>query len=434
MKRPETNLTSTGTLTGTLIGRTLPALQYRDWGKSGGRRRLHGSAGATAAMLSLGMVSPAAMAIELTDFTDPNTEYDEAYIDFTANANDGNQDQISYDALLNGFYNRQESTDTQVLNYRFDANYDASRGPNSDDETQDDYGASFGINADNYFSDSNDKLFWFGSAEYGFQDSAEDDNAGFTVGVGYGRVWNATPLAKALRIQQSLQDNGQLSGELSDEAAGELANIIAREDEYRAREGLDTYKGLWYADMEEVMRREGLLAAETLSALGAVEMDDVLFDEPISARRHGWLVRAGVGMQLSDFSGTVDSDPKLRFELEYAKPYGLTGQLLETAVYEPVFGDDTVHRIANRLSYTYEISDRIDWLNAWDLSFQQADDDDDTRFVSNALSSTFLYHLTNELDLGLTLAATDIDTRPDNTQGNDEVNKSAVLGVRYRVK
>ena len=45
-------------------------------------------------------------------------------------------------------------------------------------------------------------------------------------------------------------------------------------------------------------------------------MDDVLFDEPISARQHGWLVRAGVGMQLRDFLGTVDSDPKLRFEFE----------------------------------------------------------------------------------------------------------------------
>ena len=183
-----------------------------------------------------------------------------------------------------------------------------------------------------------------------------------------------------------------------------------------------------------MLSNEGLFAEDTLGALGAVKMDDVLFDEPISARRHGWLVRAGVGVQLRDFSGTVDNDPKLRFEFEYAKPYGLTGQLLETAIYEPVFGDETVHRVSNRLSYTYEISDRIDWLNAWDLSFQQVDDEDDTRFVTNEISSTFLYHLTNELDLGLTFAANDVDIRPDNADGDDEVNKSAVLGIRYRVK
>lgn len=426
MKRPD-NFSKTASP-------AVPLLHYGNGRSLIGNRDFYRPAGAVAAMLSLGMASPYASALELTDFTDPDTEYDEAYIDFNANANDGNQDQVSYDALLNGFYNRQESTRERVLNYRFDANYDASRGPNEDDETQDDYGAGIGINADTYFSDRNDKLFWFGAADYAFQDSAEDDNAGFTVGVGYGRVWNATPLAKALRIQQSLQEYGQLTGDMSDEAAGELANIIAREDEYRAREGADTYRGVWYAEMEEIMRRDGLLAADTLSALGAVKLDDVLFDEPISARRHGWLVRAGVGMQLSDFSGTVDSDPKLRFELEYAKPYGLTGQLLETAAYEPVFGDDTVHRLTNRLSYTYEISDRIDWLNAWSLSFQQADDDNDTRFVTNNVSSTFLYHLTNKLDLGLTLAANDIDVKPDATTGDDEVNKSAVLGLRYRVK
>lgn len=412
----------------------VPTLQLTTDNRQNDQRQLHYPLSAVAAMLTLGVASPFANALELTDFTDPDTEYDEAYVDFTANASDGNQDQLSYDALLNGFYNRQESTDERVLNYRFDANYDASRGPSDDDQTQDDYGASFGINADTYFSKNNEDLFWFGAADYAFQDSAIDDNAGFTVGLGYGRVWNATALAKALRIQQSLQGYGQLTGDLSDEAAGELASIIAREDEYRAQEGQDTYRGVWYAAMEDVMRREGLLAAENLSALGAVKLDDVLFDEPISARRHGWLVRAGVGMQLSDFSGSVDSDPKLRFELEYAKPYGLTGQLLETAAYEPVFGDDTVHRLTNRLSYTYEISDRIDWLNTWNLSFQQADDEDDTRFVTNSLSSTFLYHLTNRLDLGLTLAANDVDIKPDNTTGDDEVNKSAVLGLRYRVR
>ena len=37
-----------------------------------------------------------ANAIELTDFMDPNTAYDEAYVDFSATANSGNQDQASY--------------------------------------------------------------------------------------------------------------------------------------------------------------------------------------------------------------------------------------------------------------------------------------------------------------------------------------------------
>jgi hypothetical protein len=388
----------------------------------------------TGVLMTLGAFSTSASAIELTDFTDPDTQYEEAYVDFTANANDGNQDQVSYDALLNAFYDNRKSTRKNVLNYRVDANYDATRGPNDGDETRDDYGISLGVNSDNYFSETNENLFWFGAADYAYQDSAEDDNAGFTVGLGYGRVWNATALAKALRIQQSLQDSAQITGSLSDQAAIDLATIIAREDQYRAQEGPDTYRGVWYAAMESILAAENLLTEDTLSALGVVKLDDVLFDEPISSRRHGWLVRAGVGMQLSDFSGTVDSDPKLRFEFEYARPYGLTGQLLETASYEPVFGDDTVHRVANRLSYTYEISDRIDWLNAWDLSYQQVDDTADTRFVTNSLSSTFLYHLTNQLDAALTLAANDVDIRPKPVDADDEINTSAVLGIRYRLK
>jgi len=374
-----------------------------------------------------------AVAIELTEYRDPNTEFDEAFIDFSANATDGNQGQASYDVLLNGFYNKRQSTEARVLNFRVDGNYDAARGPNDGDSTVDDYGFGLGIGADTYFN-AVDEWFWFGSGSFEHQQSAVDDNLGITVGIGYGRVWNATPLAKALRVQAALNSNGLLGSELDDDTLRALADIIGREDEYRARDGQANYRGSWYTDMESAMGNSGALPGGELDALGTVKLDEVLFDEPVSARRHGWLVRAGAGVQSSDFSGLTDNDPKLLLEFEYAKPFGLTGQLIETASYEPVFGDNTVHRLRNRLSYSYEISDRIDWLNAWDLNYQQADDQADTRFVTNTLSSSFLYNLTNKLDLGLTLAAVDVDDDPNINTSNDEVSTSAVLGVRYRVK
>ena len=120
--------------------------------------------------------------------------------------------------------------------------------------------------------------------------------------------------------------------------------------------------------------------------------------------------------------------------MEYAKPYGLRGQLLETATYEPIFGDNVVQKLSNRLSYSYEISDRIDWINSWDLSFQQADDDDKTRFTTNILTSAVAYHLTNRLDLGFKLAAVDTNDKPNLDRTNDDVATSAILGVRYRLK
>ena len=124
----------------------------------------------------------------------------------------------------------------------------------------------------------------------------------------------------------------------------------------------------------------------------------------------------------------------IRTVTQYAKPYGLTGQLLETATHEPVFGDDTVHQLRNRLSYTYELGDTIDWLNAWGLSHQTVDDARDTQFTTNTLTPSFLYELTNLLDLNLTAALTDSDDDPNLDPTNDELASSVNLGLRYRVR
>jgi len=373
-------------------------------------------------------------AIELTDFKDPDTAFDEAYIDFSATANSGNQDQASYSSLLDGFYTKRNSSQRQVWGYTVDGNSNASRGPNDGDESQSDFGFSARVNTDVYFSAAREKLFYFGAGSYAHQDSAIDDNIGVTVGLGYGRIWNATPLAKALRVQEALSGYGLLAKQMSDSELLALAAIIGKEDQYVSQQGADEYKSQWYSDMESVMQEAGVLNGDNLTALATVKLDDILFDEPISARRHGWIVRGGAGFQSSDFSGITDNDPKLLFQFEYAKPYGLRGQLINTASYEPVFGNNTVQILSNQLSYSYEISDRIDWINSWALAIQQADDAADSRFTTNTLTSAFLYHITNKLDLGLTLSAVDTTDRPNLDTSNDDWATSAVFGVRYRVK
>jgi hypothetical protein len=331
-------------------------------------------------------------------------------------------------------YNKRSSTDRQVWGFNADANANASRGPNEGDDTLSDIGYSLRANTDVYFSRENDKLFYFAAGSFAHQDSAVDDNLGVTVGIGYGRVWNATALAKALRVQEALGGYALLTRVMSDDELLALAAIIGLEDEYRTKHGVDEYKGTWYADMEALMSEAGVLKAGEMTALATVKLDDILFDEPISARRHGWLVRGGAGFQSSDFSGITDNDPRLLFQLEYAQPYGLRGQLIDTATYAPIFGDNTVQNFSNRLTHSYEISDRIDWINSWELSVQQADDELSSRFMVNTLTSSLAFHLTNKLDLGLTLAAVDSDDKPNLVDANDDVATSAILGLRYRLK
>lgn len=125
---------------------------------------------------------------------------------------------------------------------------------------------------------------------------------------------------------------------------------------------------------------------------------------------------------------------KLTFQLEYAKPYGLKGQLIDTATYELVFGENTIHSLSNRLSYTYEMSDRIDWVNTLDMLVQQADSSDSARFISNTATTSFNFHLTNKLDLALSLSVVDVIDKPNIDISNDDVAYAANIGLRYRVK
>lgn len=387
-------------------------------------------------ILSLTILSTASLAhaIELTDYKNVDTAFDEAYLDLSASASSGNQDQTSYNVFSSAFYNKRESEERRVWGFHADGFSKAVRGPNEGDKSESDFGLNLTANTDVYFSRTREMLFYFGAASYAHQDSAIDDNIGATVGIGYGRSWNATPLAKALRVQESLESYGLLSGSLSDDDLIALAAVIGREDEYKATHGADEYKGHWYSDMEAVLSAAGILPTEKLTALATVKLDDVLFNESISARRHGWLVRAGAGFQSSDFSGITDNDPKLLFQFEYAKPYGLKGQLIEVATYEPIFGDNTVQKLSNRLSYSYEVGKRVDWINSWDLALQQADDDQETRFTTNTLTSTFKYDLTNQFDLGLTLAAVKTEDEPNLDTSNDDVATSLNLGISYRLK
>ncbi len=375
-----------------------------------------------------------AMALDLITYENPESSFESAYVDFNANANAGNQDQTSFNSLIDVQYSLRRSEEKRVWGLRGNAVSNASRGPNDGDKTNSEYGFEVGAYTDVYFNEARPKLFYFGDVSYAHESSAADDNIGVTAGIGYGRVWNATPLAKALRIQEAFKSHGLLSQDLTDEQLMQLADVIAREDEYRVTHGVEDYKGAWYTDMEAVMVGANALPSGSLSALATVKLDDVLFNEPISARRHGWVVRAGAGFQSSDFSGLTDNDPKLTFQAEYAKPVGLRGQWINLFSYEPIFGSNTVHTVQNRLSYTHEISDRIDWVNGLDTLILQADDRNDSRFTSNTLSSGFNFHVTNTIDLALTFAAIKTSERPNVDRTNDEVSTSAVIGVKYRLK
>jgi len=250
-------------------------------------------------------------------------------------------------------------------------------------------------------------------------------------GVGYGRVINATPLAKVLRFEEELREHGLITGEISPATYIALARIVDKQQEFRSRYGDQEYKAYWFIAMEELLRLEGVLKGGKLGAAGTLHMDRVLFDEPISVRKHGWLVRGGVGLVVQDYDGN-SGDPSLDAEFEYAKPYGYRGQFINVLRYSAILDGDTGHIVSNNMSYSYELSDRIDWVNRWKIQYDKAGDGG-TDTLSNTLSSTFRYYLTNIISVDATVAVNDYEDDIDGN-GNDDVDISTFVGVRYRLK
>lgn len=373
-----------------------------------------------------------AHAITLEDYVDPNSQYEDAYINgsfraanaeanATAEGDEGAEagsSGDSFDLNLEVDYERVNSSLNRVKSIRGNIGGTLS---NDDNGTRDEMGANAVLSYDRYF-ENNPRAFWYGSTALDYLPNAEEAlAASATLGMGYGRVINATPLAKALRLAEEFQDFGLLSAYPADDVMLRIAQIINKEDEYASRLGADNYRSGWYQDIEAELRQAGILADEGLGALGVIKIDQVLKEESVSTRKHGWVARAGATAVIQDHLGE-DGEPAFSLGFEYAKPYGYRGQLINTATYR--LGDNS--ELNNELSYTYEVSNTVDWENKWTLSLLQPDAGEDQ--MTNRLSSGFSYEISNLLTLNTGLTLTDKDF--------DDSDAAAVFqtSLRYRLK
>ncbi len=425
------------------------------------------NASKTLIAIAIGSTPMLASALTLEDYLVANSAYDEANLEgnFTAiePAGDADNDRLGYNYSLIADYEKTFSTLPRSWSYGIvlDANGNKSTNKTStetstivdvdgnpvldaagaeqlqtvtiDNPSNSDWGVKASGVIDTYFHQSAyPKAFWFGKGQFESRDAQPEDSVSATVGLGYGRVYDATPLAKVIRIVEELNAEGLLTGPIPDSIALEAAEIIQRESEFESKFGADEYRPDFYAAIEAALARSGSLRDGKVGALGAITMDDVLVDEPISVRKHGWVIRAGAGFQASDLSGIADNDPKLLFEWEYAKPYGYKGQFINSFTYEPVFGDNTIQVITNEMSYTHEVSDTIDWTNSWRMSFS---DSETTETTIHNLNTRYSFDVGSSLDyfIGLNLTQSDTDPNEVGSIGDDpEIRLTS--GFNYRLK
>ncbi len=390
--------------------------------------------------LSLAVVGLAALvsvsgAIDLTEYTVTESQYDEAYVKGSFDWQDGNQEEQSYDGEFNAYYETIHSTAPLTFTFRADVEGEVNKGGEKDAEKSNRYSSKAKATINKYLDPDASKLFLSGDLDVGykknFNSTPDDAFSEVTFSVGYGRIYIATPLAKAIRIINDLKKYNQITGEPSSENYIKLAKLLdsKKEKEYESKHGIDEYKKYWFKDIVAILKSSGIVKGQTLGAFGIIKIDEILGDSGatgVGARKHGMELKIGISKELSDYDGETD-DGAVKASFEYALPINLTAQFTNLLTYKASLEDgDTGHTIENDMGFLYELNDKIDWDNKFYYRLSKENEDADYEKLGVAKSG-YLYHLTNSLDATAYLELSKADT-------DDDLNKAIRLGVSYRLR
>ncbi len=376
-------------------------------------------------------------AIEMSDYKVIEGTYNEAYLNGALTIEDGNQDQTSYNGHLDVNMKSIYTTAPYALEYGLTGNSDFSRDANKENDSEDGYDTTAYGRFDKYIN-NDDTYFVYGSGDLGYRksqtaDSADDPFAKVGAGVGYGRMYDATPLAVAIRIVEDLKEYKIITKPVSDEGMIALAKVIDLQDEYESKYGFNDYKKYWYSDMEKALKSSGAIEKDSVGTFGIVRINEIIDLEKISGRFHGWKIRGGLGQILSNYDGKSESTTA-DAEFVYGHPMGYESQFTERATVAKILDNDEAidFQLKNTMSYTYELADRIDWENSWTLGYDKYNKGDDV--TTNALSTGFRYYLANRLTFDTTLSLTKTSGTNGNSIETPDWNTKFFTGVRYRLK
>lgn len=366
--------------------------------------------------------------VTLYDYSEATSAYEDAYLSASSNISKSRNDaQTAYDLKLKGNYDKVISTPSRDTTLKANADGLVSRSGTAGAKSNDSYTVGLSTTIDTYFDEGSKGAFWFGKASVGANSASDDLDTALGLGIGYGRVVNVTPMAKAIRLVEALQARGSINRKPSKATHNKIANIIAKEAEYASKYGRKNYQKNWISAIETTLQSAGVLSGN-LNATGVLQARDVLVDERISTRKLGWKVRAGLNYVGSNFSG-IKNKPGLELGAEYHHPFSNRTQFSNQAVLSTVFDSNAsnAYKLKNNMTLSHEVDDRIDWENSWTMEYDKVDGGSDV--TTNTVSSTFLYELTNSLDYS-------VSAKIANTNGsaNDGTDKSLNMGIRYRLK
>lgn len=412
----------------------------------------------TTTLLSTAIAQSVNAEVPIRDYTEATSAYESAIVNLEVNANNGNQAQTSFNADVEVDYGRVISSPDANTTVRFNGTTSSRRGGSrSDDSTADpytrgkvvsDYMVAGSLIYDSYVNPQESDFFWYGSGAVEDKKNSKSAKTIVSAGVGYGRVVNATPMATTNRLISSLLERGLLSAPPSAAVYHKIARIVARKDEYKTKYGSEDYKQQWIFDVEKAMGVE-------LDARGIIKVYDVLEFESITTRKYGWLVRAGAAWIVKDTDGE-EGKPGFELAAEYHNPISNSAQFSNVAAFsirksssdtdaEDVFVGNDIREFSNLMSYTLELTDRVEWVNEWSYRYLDNSQDSILDTSTHSLSSAYRFYISNVITMDVVLKATKQDydlplqtpaTLEEYPFANDDrdVDTSLSVSIRYRLK
>lgn len=147
-----------------------------------------------------------------------------------------------------------------------------------------------------YYLSDEAPIFGFGGADASYALGQSKPAVNVSVGAGYGRFSDVTPLAKAVKIQKDLLALDAIPAPLSDETLMAIAEEIGKQVEYATINDL-------VAAIEPIIEQT---ASVTLDARALLSIEDNILARGDEASC-GWAVQAGLGYELIDpYGGAQD--------------------------------------------------------------------------------------------------------------------------------
>jgi hypothetical protein len=255
-----------------------------------------------------------------------------------------------------------------------------------------------------------DLPFAVGVADASFASSAVP-SLDLTIGFGYGRFRDVTPLAQAIRIQNDLLDYGFLLAPVEDDVLLQLAGVLA-----------DT--SLTPSDqlvrVEEILTATNLLSEGGLGARGLLRVDQ-LISSPGDPRLCGWDVQARVGVTFARLEPVRDA---LVLSADYAIVPDPVSQWRFSAQLTTGVSTLSEYEFETNVTYLRRLGDQ--WRLRSGYDFTRQDPGTGSATDHHRLWGSLLVQLTNRLHLR-------IDAEIRYGTGDEEMTETLGINVEFDV-